>query len=88
MAFAANNDVIVEVVSFAFANAWGAVWNVKHRTAMFADGGNRQWECEGLMYDVNLRPLSGVPLDDETPIETNIPEAMQLALGIQARVWA
>jgi hypothetical protein len=65
MALAANNDVTVEVVSFSFANAWGTVWNVKHRTAMFADGGSGTWEREGLMYDCNLRPISGVPVTDE-----------------------
>jgi hypothetical protein len=42
----------------------------------------------GIIPDAWLRPISGVQIDDETPIETNIPEALQLALGIQARVWA
>jgi hypothetical protein len=32
-----------------------------------------------------MRPISGVPLADETPIETNVPEALKLALGIESR---
>lgn len=39
-----------------------------------------------VIRDCNLRPISGVPLDDETPIETNVPEALKLALGIEAPV--
>ncbi|TCK44003.1 hypothetical protein B0G84_2351 [Paraburkholderia sp. BL8N3] len=42
----------------------------------------------GCAPDSKLRPISGVPLNDETPIETNIPEAMKLALGIEMRAWA
>lgn len=35
--------------------------------------------------DAGLRPISGVPIDDETPVATNVPEALRLALGIESR---
>jgi hypothetical protein len=38
--------------------------------------------------DEFLLPISGVPLDDETPVETNVPEALKLALGIESRSCA
>ncbi len=38
--------------------------------------------------DKHLRPISGVPVADEKTVETNIPEALRLALGIQPLVWA
>jgi hypothetical protein len=38
--------------------------------------------------DSSLRPISGVPIEDETPIETNVPEALKLALGIESRSYA
>ncbi len=37
--------------------------------------------------DSNLRPISGVALDDETPIETKLPDPLFLALGIEARSY-
>jgi hypothetical protein len=35
--------------------------------------------------DAGLRPISGVPIDDETLVAANVPEALRLALGIEAR---
>ena len=40
-----------------------------------------------LVPDEWLRPISGLPLDEETPLETNVPEALKLALGIESR-WS
>jgi len=31
--------------------------------------------------DANVRPISGVPVDDETPIEIDVSEAVKLTLG-------
>ncbi|CAN7610414.1 hypothetical protein LJR034_004679 [Caballeronia sp. LjRoot34] len=42
-------------------------------------------EC--YMLDSWLRPISGVPVDDETPVATNVPEALRLALAIESR-WS
>jgi hypothetical protein len=62
-----NNGIIVEVVSLYETNFFGTVWDVKHRMPMLADSGpNRgKWITEGLIYDENLRPISGVPVHDE-----------------------
>lgn len=35
-----------------------------------------------------LSPITGMPVEDETPIETNVPEALRLALGIESRSYA
>ncbi|SAK65616.1 hypothetical protein AWB80_03088 [Caballeronia pedi] len=35
-----------------------------------------------------LRPVSGLPLDNDLPAEVNLPEAFKLALGIEMRAWA
>lgn len=48
-------------------------------------GGMVRW---GFIQDRYLVPISGAPLADETPIEANVPEALKLALGIEARSWA
>ncbi|MDR5825810.1 hypothetical protein [Caballeronia sp. LZ043] len=42
-------------------------------------------ECS--LEDSRLRPISGVPVDDEEPAVVNMPEAFQLALGIEMRAW-
>lgn len=68
MCVSANNDVVVEVESFAFVNFQGiTVWNIKHREPMFVDTGPRAgtWLTTGIICDTNLRPISGVPVHDE-----------------------
>ncbi len=40
----------------------------------------------GFIEDYMLRPVSGLPINDETPIEINVPEAVKLAWGIEAPV--
>ncbi|WP_342705169.1 hypothetical protein OHZ10_29280 [Burkholderia arboris] len=62
-----NNDVIVEVVSFAFSDSDGVIWYVKHLQPMFDEFGEAY--CEGIIYDCNLRPISGVPLTDDVEDE-------------------
>ncbi|WP_255631109.1 hypothetical protein [Caballeronia sp. dw_19] len=39
------------------------------------------------MLDSWLRPISGVPLDNEAPIKTDIAQALRLGLGIESR-WS
>jgi len=68
MAVPANNDVIVEVESFAFVNHLGiTVWNIKPRQPMLVDTGPRagMWMAKGIICDTNLRPISGVPVHDQ-----------------------
>lgn len=86
----ANNDIIVEVVGLAGTDRFGVIWEIKHRTLMLVDRGSNagRWVTNGDIHDCNLRPISGVPVDDETPIETNVPEALRLALGIESRSYA
>ena len=92
-----NIGKVVEILEFAGENPFFDGW-------IWCDGQGPSWfvRCESGLFgsvdgiprkivpcaDSRLRPISGVPVDDEMPIETNIPEALQLALGIQARVWA
>ncbi|MFM0243809.1 hypothetical protein [Paraburkholderia sediminicola] len=68
----ANNGVIVEVESLSFMSSFGPVWNVVHRTPMFVDvgPGRGRWVTSGEIHDVNLMPISGVPVDDEVTEET------------------
>lgn len=81
-----NNDVIVEVESFDRNSPFGVIWNIKHRSPMRTDSG--RLSVDGRIHDCNLRPISGVPVDDLTPIEVSIPEAATLAWGIRAPVLA
>lgn len=43
--------------------------------------------CDGI-EDEYLTPLRGDLRGDETPVETNVPEALKLALGIESRSYA
>ncbi|MDR5825846.1 hypothetical protein [Caballeronia sp. LZ043] len=43
---------------------------------------------QAYVMDSWLRPISGVPVNDEEPADVNMPEAFQLALGIEMRAWA
>ncbi len=82
-----NNDVIVEVLECLGFDLTGAIWHVKHRAPMLIDVGPNKGRLvtHGEIHDSNLRPISGVPLDDETPIETDVAEALRLGLGIESR---
>lgn len=86
---AENIGVIFEVleVHIEATEHYGVhCWRVRgSRPTRNADGTT---SLEGCAADFHLKPVSGLPVADETPIETNISEAMRLALGIQARAWA
>lgn len=90
--FPENNGRVVEVLSAFGPSKDGDFCWLFHSSAKLHGTcevtGQRIFVQDGIVLDSILRPISGVPVDDETPIETNIPEALQLALGIQARVWA
>ncbi|MDR5776269.1 MULTISPECIES: hypothetical protein [unclassified Caballeronia] len=43
---------------------------------------------DGTIADECLRPISGVPIEEETPVSVNLPEAFKLVLGIEMRDWA
>jgi hypothetical protein len=81
---------IVEVVRFVPPRGPGAPWDqrptwwCKFKSAWFNDHGLMFLESNVL--DSWLRPISGVPVDDETPVATNVPEAVKLAWGIEAPV--
>ncbi|TCK39667.1 hypothetical protein B0G84_5007 [Paraburkholderia sp. BL8N3] len=84
-----NVGAVVEVVSFDefHASMCGVpVWKV--RTGRPLRNGWGEASTEGSCCDEQLRPISGVPVDDETPLEINLAEAMKLALGIEMRAWA
>jgi|GEM_PF-1129548 len=88
-----NAGCIVEVIEIdmVWTQIEGCpIWECRSRTPILCADilNNDVWSTELSIEDSRLRPISGVPVDDETPVETNIPEALQLALGIQARVWA
>lgn len=85
----ANNDVIVEVLNPVGEDRCGPIWHIKHRMPMLVDCGTHagRWVTHGDIHDCNLRPISGVPLDDEAPIKTDVAEALRLGLGIQSR-WS
>lgn len=67
----ANNGVIVEVLSLVGTDSAGAIWRIKHRMPMLVDHGPHAglWVTGGDIHDVNLRPISGVPVHDEQPDE-------------------
>jgi hypothetical protein len=85
-----NIGKVVEVKSgYGYFEDEGYCWNIVCRSKVFATGsidGKEYSVHEGFIPDRALRPISGIPLDDETPIETNVPEALKLALGIEAPV--
>jgi hypothetical protein len=85
-----NNGVIVEVLGLVGVDHAGTIWHIKHRTPMLVDCGPYAGRrvTHGDIHDSNLRPISGVPVNDELPVETNIPEAAVLAWGIHAPVLA
>ena len=59
-------------------------WRVRStRPSKNSDG---TMSLEGSAADFHLKPISGLPDEDETPIETNVPEAVKLAWGIEAPV--
>ncbi|MDR5801187.1 hypothetical protein [Caballeronia sp. LZ001] len=87
-----NLGKVVEVKSgFGFYKDEGYCWNIVCRSKLVAIGeidGKVHRVKEGFIPDKSLRPISGVPLDDETPVAVNLPEAFKLALGIEMRAWA
>lgn len=86
--------LVVEVISFYGLGrshiAFGLpLWNVRSSRPLPCRGyGEIDYHTDFQHPDVFLRPISGVPTDDETPVETNIPEAVTLAWGIYAPVLA
>lgn len=48
--------------------------------------GNLVYQC--WLFDSWLRPISGVPLNEEVPASVNLPEAFKIVLGIDMRTWA
>lgn len=50
--------------------------------------GRPDTDTEGSIEDSRLRPISGVPIERDTPVSVNLPEAFKLALGIELRAWA
>ncbi|WP_438391098.1 hypothetical protein [Caballeronia sp. DA-9] len=89
-----NEGVIVEVLSAGPLFEGDPTWHCKSRTPIFCEiRSSDGWVLKGTRYmteicvaDKHLRPISGVPVFDETPIETNLPEAVKLAWGIEAPV--
>ncbi len=81
---------VVEVVRFVPprgpAPRWDQrpTWWCKFPRPWFHNG-KPMHEC-GLL-DSWLRPISGVPLDNEAPIKTDIAQALRLGLGIESR-WS
>ena len=90
--FPENNGRVVEVLDAYGADMDGEFcWFFSCRSPIQCFGqisGDKRLCYEGIIADSMLRPISGIHLDDETSIDTNVPEALQLALGIEARVWA
>ncbi|BBP99103.1 hypothetical protein BSFA1_42320 [Burkholderia sp. SFA1] len=81
-----NLGRIVEVVRLEGTYAdIGPVWVARSRHLLKTVHG---FKDEFHTADAWLRPISGFPLDEETPAEINLPEAFKLALGIEMRAWA
>lgn len=84
---------VVEILRICPPNEWlypGAPeWECRSRTPLtgFNARGRVSMDHELDIPDAWLRPIGGVPLNDETPIEINVPEALRLALGIESR-WS
>jgi hypothetical protein len=87
---------IVEVIS-----AWGTypslgkLWNCASREAQFIgrlwSSGDVTGDAPSIYFQVPddwLRPISGAPVGEDIPVETNIPEAVTLAWGINTPVLA
>lgn len=76
------NGLTVEVLSrSAPFKKYGPAWNCTSASM------REQGFSDLPIPDSMLRPISGVPLADETPIETDVPEALRLGLGIESR-WS
>jgi hypothetical protein len=85
--FKTYEGVVVEVLSAYLTHPiYGPTWRCHSKKLLPTLG--RGFQPEAHIPDAWLRPISGVPLADETPIETNVPEALKLALGIESRSWA
>lgn len=84
---------VVEVLndSMTFPQA-GFCWLVRARDPIGAEcpktGRKLGFFNEVFCPDDWLRPISGVPIENDTPVSVNLPEAFKLALGIEMRVWA
>jgi hypothetical protein len=82
------DNKVVEVLHFVPPRGAGPewdqrpIWRCKFPSPWFSNG-TPVHECGVL--DSWLRPISGVPVDDDAPIATNVPEALRLGLGIESR---
>lgn len=84
--------VIVEVSSAAPMTEYGPAWHCKSRTPIpctTAVSKREMMATEICVADCFLRPISGVPVDDEEEISAPLIlpanfDAMYVALGIQA----
>lgn len=83
---------IVEVLSAApCSESLLPAWHCRARDALnviYSVSKREGFDTETVIEDRHLRPITGVPLVDEMPLETNVPEALQLALGIESRSYA
>jgi hypothetical protein len=64
----------------------GAHWYVYSSRGVLCNSGHIQNKF--VWADKWLVPIAGPRFGDETPIETNAPEALRLALGIESRSYA
>jgi hypothetical protein len=64
----------------------GVHWYVNSPRGVLCNSGNVQNKF--VWPDKWLVPIAGPRFGDEAPIETNVPEALQLALGIESRSYA
>jgi hypothetical protein len=63
-------------------------WTIQFQGAAIVlskETGAQTLGCDADCPDAWLMPICGGPIEDETPIETNIPEALRLALAIESR---
>lgn len=90
--FPENIGRVVEVIgAYGMFRDEGFCWNIRANLPLTGEGeldGTIMRLCEGFIPDACLRPISGVPLEDEVPVSVNLPEAFKLALGIEMRAWA
>lgn len=87
-----DEGTIVEVLKSAGMSLQGLpAWFCRSRTPLdcTTERSKRNvFVTEFAVEDRYLRPISGVPVNDEEPASVNMPEAFQLALGIELRAWA
>lgn len=85
----ANNGIIVEVLSLVETDEQGGVWHIRHRRPMLIDDGpdSGHWVDHGEIYDCNLRPISGVPLDEEPPTETTVAVTTSIPAVLDVQSW-